>query len=98
MDHGENYMTVVDEDGNEELFKILFTFESEEFDKSYVVYCPAGADEGDDEEIEVFAAAFSPDEESDEGKLMPIETDEEWELIDEMLNTFSAGAEDKFSK
>ena len=35
-EHEEEYITIVDEEGNEELYQILFTFDSEGFGKSYV--------------------------------------------------------------
>ncbi|MGJ7921466.1 DUF1292 domain-containing protein [Neobacillus sp. LXY-4] len=87
MNHGENNITVVDEQGNEQLCEVLFTFDSEEFGKSYVLYYPVGADD-DEEDIEIHASAFTPNENGEDGDLMPIETDEEWDLIEEMLNTF----------
>ncbi|MEH7442273.1 DUF1292 domain-containing protein [Bacillus sp. JJ1122] len=90
MDHGENNITVVDENGNEQLCEVLFTFDSEEFGKSYVLYYPIGADESDDEEIEIHASSFIPTEDNKDGELMPIETDEEWDMIEEMLETFLA--------
>lgn len=88
MNHGENNITVVDEEGNEQLCEVLFTFDSEEFGKSYVLYYPIGSDEDDEEEIEIHASSFIPNEETRDGELMPIETDEEWDLVEEMLNTF----------
>ncbi|MBN6887796.1 uncharacterized protein YrzB (UPF0473 family) [Cytobacillus horneckiae] len=88
MDHGENNITVVDEEGNEQLCEVLFTFDSEQFGKSYVLYYPIGADENDEEEIEIHASAFVPSDDDKDGELKPIETDEEWDLIEEMLNTF----------
>lgn len=94
MDHGENNITVVDEQGNEILCEVLFTFDSDEFGKSYVLYYPIGADEGDEEDIEIHASAFMPSEDNQDGELMPIETDEEWDLIEEMLNTFLEEQED----
>ena len=45
MDHGQENITIVDENGNEQLCNVLFTFESEEFGKSYVLYYPIGAEE-----------------------------------------------------
>ena len=90
MDHGENNITVVDENGNEQLCEVLFTFDSEEFGKSYVLYYPLGAEDNDDEEIEIHASAFSPSEDNEDGELMPIETDAEWDMIEEMLETFLA--------
>jgi uncharacterized protein YrzB (UPF0473 family) len=90
MDHGENNITVVDENGNEQLCEVLFTFDSDEFGKSYVLYYPMGADDSDDEEIEIHASSFVPTEDNQDGELMPIETDEEWDMIEEMLETFLA--------
>lgn len=88
MDHGENHITIVDEQGNEQLCEVLFTFDSEEFGKSYVLYYPVGAEEDENEEIEIHASAFNPNSETEEGDLMPIESDEEWDMIEEMLQTF----------
>lgn len=88
MNHGDNHITVVDDKGNEQLCEILFTFDSEDFGKSYVLYYPVGEDDSDDEEIEIHASAFTPSEDNNDGDLQPIETEEEWDLIEEMLNTF----------
>lgn len=87
MEHGENQITIVDEEGNEQLCEVLFTFESEEFGKSYVLFQQVG--EYDEEEgPEIHAYAFTPTEDSEEGELIPIETEEEWDMVEEMLNTF----------
>ena len=95
MEHGEtNTITVVDEQGNEQLCEILFIFESDEFGKSYVLYYPLG-EEGDDEEIDIHASSFIPNEETGDGELSPIETEEEWDLVEEMLNTFLAEQEEE---
>lgn len=94
MNHGENNITVVDDEGNEQLCEILFTFDSEEFGKSYVLYYPVGEGE-EDEEIEIHASAFIPSEDNEDGELMPIETDAEWDLVEEMLNTFLEEEDDE---
>ncbi|MGD6832135.1 DUF1292 domain-containing protein [Sutcliffiella halmapala] len=94
MEHGEKQITVVDEDGNEQLCEVLFTFESEEFGKSYVLYYPVGAENDDEDDIEIHASSFVPNEENQEGELQPVETDEEWDMIEEMLNTFMAEDEE----
>ncbi|MBS4209015.1 DUF1292 domain-containing protein [Bacillus sp. FJAT-50079] len=94
MENAEKYITVINEDGNEELHEILFTFDSDEFEKSYVLYYPVGAEEDENEEIEIHASAYVQNEEGEEGSLQPIETDEEWDLIEEMLNTFLAEEEE----
>ncbi|MFX3674465.1 MAG: DUF1292 domain-containing protein [Paenisporosarcina sp.] len=88
MEHGQQNITVVDDNGTEQLCEILFTFESEEFNKSYVLYYPIGAEEDENEEIEIHASSFTPSEDGKDGELEPIETDEEWAMIEEMLNTF----------
>ena len=41
----------------------------------------------DDETDEYFAASFNP-KDGDEGELKAIETDEEWDLIEEVLESF----------
>ncbi len=88
MTHDEKQITIIDESGNEQLCEVLFTFDSDEFEKSYVLYFPVGAEEDENEEIEIHASSFIPAEEGQDGELMPIESDEEWDLIEEMLNTF----------
>jgi len=88
MTHDEKQITVIDEQGNEQLCEVLFTFESEQFGKSYVLYYPVGAEDDENEDIEIHASSFNSSNEGDEGELQPIETDEEWDMIEEMLNTF----------
>ncbi|MCG3089203.1 DUF1292 domain-containing protein [Sporosarcina cyprini] len=92
MEHGQETMTIVDEHGEEHVCEVIFTFDSEDFGKSYVLYHILGENEDidDDEEIEIHASAFIPSENDEDGELMPIETDEEWDMIEEMLNTFLA--------
>jgi uncharacterized protein YrzB (UPF0473 family) len=75
-------LIVTDEKGEELECIIIMTFESEEFEKSYVVYQLKG-----DESGEYFAASFNP-EDGEEGQLLPIETDEEWDLVEEVLENF----------
>ncbi|MGM7635707.1 DUF1292 domain-containing protein [Bacillus sp. Hm123] len=88
MTHDEKQITIIDENGNEQLCEVLFTFDSDAFEKSYVLYFPVGAEEDENEEIEIHASSFIPAEDGQDGELMPIESDEEWDLIEEMLNTF----------
>lgn len=98
MEHGQEHITVVDENGNEQLFEVLFTFESEEFGKSYVLYFPVGAEEDDEGEIEIQASSFTENTDADGkvdgGDLLPVETDAEWDMIEEMLNAFLAEEEE----
>ncbi|MFS0575302.1 DUF1292 domain-containing protein [Sporosarcina sp. 179-K 3D1 HS] len=88
MEHGQETITIVDEQGNEHVGEVILTFESEEYGKSYVLYHILGKEESEDGEIEIHASSFIPTEEGEDGELYPIESDEEWEMIEEMLNTF----------
>lgn len=89
----ENYLTVVDEDGNEILCEILFTFDSDEFEKSYVFYVPV--ETADEEDIEVLCSSYQPEADGSIGKLSPIETDEEWDMIEEVFNTYMSNIDDE---
>ena len=82
MQDYDDTLFIIDELGNELEAVIIMTFESEEFGKSYLVYQLK-----DDETGEYFAASFNP-EDGEEGNLNPIETDEEWDLIEEVLESF----------
>jgi len=95
LDHGQETMTIVDEQGNEHVCEVIFTFESEEYGKSYVLYHVLGEEESEDGEIEIHASAFIPTEDGEDGELFPIENDEEWEMVEEMLNTFLAEEEEE---
>lgn len=75
-------MTIIDESGSEVLYEIVLTFKSDETNKSYVVYKLPG-----DENDEVFASSFN-EENTEGGELSPIESDTEWDMIEEVLNTF----------
>ena len=76
-------MYVMDEDGKEIEMRILFTFENEDTGTQYVVFQEAGMDSED-----VYASAYD-----DDGNLLPIESDEEWDMIQEVLNAFADDGE-----
>lgn len=86
-DHDHEYITIVDEEGNESLYEILFTFDSEDYNKSYVLVYPAGSHE---EDVELQAFSYKEQEDGTSGSLEPIETEAEWDMIEEVLNTFLA--------
>ena len=88
----DNHLTYIDENGEEVLCEILFTYHSDEFNKDYVLFYPVGSEEED--EIEVLAASYTLDPEGDGiGELHDIETDEEWAMIEELLEQFEADQE-----
>lgn len=84
--HDHEYITIYDEEGNETLHEILFTFDSDDFKKSYVLVYPAGT--LDEEDVELQAFSYAESEDGLSGSLDPIETEEEWDMIEEVLNTF----------
>lgn len=87
----DDILIVTDENGKELECIIVMTFESEDFGKSYVVYRLK-----EDETGEFFAASFNP-EDGEEGQLLPIETDDEWDLVEEVLENFLEDEEEKES-
>ncbi|HET7578012.1 MAG TPA: DUF1292 domain-containing protein [Bacillales bacterium] len=92
MTDNEKERFVIEHEGEEHLFEELFHFTVEEKGTSYMVLVPVekGNDDTDDEEIEVFAFRFEESEDNKEVvSFYPIETDEEWEIVEEMLNTFT---------
>lgn len=72
---------ITGEDGNEIECEALFTFESEETGKNYMVYTDHSTDE--DGVVKVFAGIYNPD--SEKGLLQPIETEQEWTIIETIL-------------
>lgn len=81
-------ITLIDDQGNEELYEILFTFHSDDYNKSYVLLYPAAV--GDDEDIEVQAFSYDADDAGDvtSQDLHEITSDEEWNMVQGVLNTF----------
>lgn len=82
----KQYITLINEDGSETKAEILFTYHSEEFNKNYVVFLPEDTPDG--------VAAASYVEEGDRGSLEQITTDEEWALIEDLLEEYVAQLEE----
>ena len=78
----KQYFTLINEDGSETRAEVLFTYFSEEFNKNYVVFIP------EDSPAEVAAASYVED--GDHGSLEQITTEEEWELIADLLEQYVA--------
>lgn len=75
--------TVMDENGKEVVCETLFTFDSEETKKSYIVYTDNTTDE--DGNVRVYASIFNPEAENTE--LKPIETEREWKIVETILES-----------
>ncbi|MCI9092685.1 MAG: DUF1292 domain-containing protein [Coprobacillus sp.] len=76
---------VIDDDGNELEFEVLFTFEDDENGKKYVLYYDAN-----EEEPQVYSSIYDED-----GHLYPVDTPEEWDMIEEVFNSFIAQDEEE---
>lgn len=73
---------IFNDEGQKIECEVLFTFESNETNKNYMVYTDNTLDE--EGNTKVYASIYQPDEE--EPKLEPIESDEEWAIIETILN------------
>ena len=73
---------VIDDKGKEIECEVLFTFESDETKKNYIVYTDNTTDE--EGNTKVYASIYNPNDE--EVKLTPIETEKEWKIIETILN------------
>lgn len=77
-----NTFSVLKDDGTTVICDLLFTFDSEETNKSYIVYTDNTRD--DNGNINVFASIYDPT--LDDLKLEPIQSEGEWEVIENILN------------
>ena len=82
MDEKKKF-SVLDEHGKEIVCEPLFTFESEETKKQYVVYTDNSCDE--EGNVRVFASIYKMGENG--GELLPIKTDKEWKVIETILES-----------
>ena len=77
MELNDKQLVVTDEEGNEILFEILFTYEHEERGKKYV-FC---FEKDNPDEVMVF-------EYTDKGELFEVTDEEEYEEVEEVFNTY----------
>ncbi len=75
----DNKLTLVSDDGTETICDVLFTHEHE--GKQYVVFEMI-------ESGEITAAVYEPDEDESKGTFIDIETDEEWDMLDRLLDDY----------
>lgn len=79
----KNTFTVINDEGKEIVCNVLFTFDSEETGKSYIVYTDNSVDQAGN--TQVFASIYDPTAQST--KLEPIESEKEWTVIETILET-----------
>lgn len=81
MINEEMTFMALNDEGNEVECEVLFTFESQETGKNYIIFTDNSVDT--DGNTKVFASIYNPDD--DETKLLPIETEREWCVIETIL-------------
>lgn len=81
----KNSFTVINNEGKEVRCDVLFTFDSNETGKSYVVYKDNTRDPNGN--IQVYASIFNPEDDGEESELSPIETEKEWAVIESILKS-----------
>ena len=74
---------IVGENGERVVCDILFTFDNEETNKSYMVYTDNSKDENG--KVRVYASIYDPND--PKSKLEEIKTEKEWKVIDTILET-----------
>ena len=90
----KNTFSMLDENGNEVVYDVLFTFESEETGKNYIVYTDNQKDATGN--IEVYASIYYPND--PQSKLEAIETEKEWKVIETILETLQEEVRNKMNK
>ena len=79
----KNTIKVTNDKGEQIVCDILFTFDSEETNKSYIVYTDNSKDENG--KVRVYASIYNPND--PKTKLEDIKTEKEWKVIDTILQT-----------
>lgn len=77
MEINDKEIIIVDDDGVEVKYEILFTYENEDRNSQYVLYFDPNNPE------EIFASKYN-----DNNEMFEIEAEEEWDEVEEVLNTF----------
>ena len=90
MDNNKMTFKVLGDDGKEIECEVLFTFESDETKKNYIVYTDNTLDEQGN--IKVYASIYNPNEENT--ALIPIESEKEWKIIETILEELQAQAKE----
>lgn len=82
MKEKRNFIAI-DDKGRKVECEPLFTFESEETGKNYVVYTDNSKDK--DGNVRVFASIYNMTEKG--GQLLPIKSEKEWKVIETILQS-----------
>lgn len=81
MNQEKKSFTIIGDDGKEIECDVLFTFESDETNKNYIVYTDNTLNEAG--ETNVYASVYVPEDEN--LRLTAIESEKEWKIIETIL-------------
>jgi len=93
MDNTKMTFKIMGDNGQEIECEVLFTFESDETKKNYIVYTDNTLDEQGN--TKVYASIYTPNEENT--NLIPIETDKEWKIIETILEELQQQARESLN-
>lgn len=79
----KNILKLVNENNEEIECEVLFTFDSEQTKKSYIAYTDNTIDESGS--TKVYASVYDPS--GKDLSLKPIESEEEWQIIENILSS-----------
>ena len=85
---------VINDEGKEIECEVLFTFESDETGKNYIVYTDNTTDDAGN--TKVYASIYDPD--AEETTLEPIQSDKEWKIIETILDELQKEIQGKASE
>jgi len=78
-------IVIPDENGEEHLFEVLYTFDVDDTKQHYIAVIPV--DQSEDEQVDLYAFRYEESADDNDLSLFPIDSDEEWEIVEETLNT-----------
>jgi len=81
--NNENTFTIIDNEGKERTCEVLFTFESDETNKNYIVYTDNTKDH--DGNVRVYASIYKKTAKKTE--LQPIDSEREWKIVETILES-----------
>ena len=79
----KNQFTILNDEGVEKTYDVLFTFDNDETKKSYVIYTDNTVDSNGN--VEVYASIYDPKD--PHSKLEEIKTEKEWKIIETILSS-----------
>ena len=89
MEVEKSTITIIDDDGRERECQVLFTYQNPETGLEYVVLYPEeDLDDDSDDALDVYAYRYVTDETGMNGELFALESDEEIEMINEVIDSF----------